>query len=293
MQPEHCSFAVFGGDDRQRYAADRLRSLGHSVRTWGLNPQDPRQWQEMLPADAVLLPLPASANGVEIAVPLSPHSHLRFSALVSVLSQGTVIFGGRLPPAWLCEARAHRLDIIDYALDEDFQVQNALPTVEGAILLALEALPQTLAGTPVAVTGYGRIASLLADRLRALGADTVVLARRTRDLTAARIRGHRTVRLVAGKPALLPPDCLAVFNTVPAPVFDCASLDSFAPECVYIELASLPGGIDLPAAHTRGIRIIPGGGLPGRCFPRSAGETVAETVLSLLPTGNRKEDPSC
>lgn len=294
MQSEHRSFAIFGGDDRQRYAAEYLRNLGHTVRSWGLFPQDSPQWRELFPADAVLLPLPASADGVHIASPLCPVlPRLRFSLLVAALSPGTVVFGGKLPDVWLRDARAHGLEIIDYAEDDVFQTRNALPTVEGAILLALDALPQTLSGTVAAVTGYGRIASLLADRLRALGADTVVMARKARDLTAAQIRGHRTVRLSAGEPALLPPGCLAVFNTVPAQIFDRASLENFAPGCVYIELASLPGGIDPAAANARGIRVIHGGGLPGRYFPCSAGVAVAETVLSLFPTSNRKEDPSC
>ena len=57
--------------------------------------------------------------------------------------------------------------------------------------------------------------------------------------------------------------------------------------------ASVPGGIDPTAAREGNIRILHGGGLPGRCFPESAGVIVAETVLSLLPKSNRKEEPLC
>lgn len=288
------TIAVLGGDGRQRYAAEHLRRMGYSVRTWGLSPEDTPDWRAALPADGILLPLPATADSLSVATPLCPQlPGLRFSALIDSVKPGSMLFGGRLPQAWERDARAHGLTVFDYSEDEAFQMRNVLPTVEGALLLALQTLPKTLCGTTVAVTGYGRIASLLADRLRALGAETVVFARCERDLAAARIRGHRPCRLRSDAPIRLPQDCRMVFNTVPAPIFGPGSLEQFPRGCVYLELASLPGGIDLRAAGGQEIRVLHGGGLPGRCFPESAGIIVAETVLAHLPTSNGKEGPTC
>lgn len=285
------TIAVFGGDERQRYAADWLCRAGCSVREWGLGRSDDRDFREILPAGAVLLPVPCTSDAVSIAAPLAQGlPKLRFSALANALPAGTVLFGGKLPETWKRIAREHDLAVADYAEDALFQLKNATPTAEGAILLALQTLPCTLWDTRVAITGYGRIAALLADRLRAMGARTLVLARREESLVAARARGHETAPLVPGAPIRLPSDCRAVFNTVPFPIFDRPSLDGFPPDCVYLELASLPGGMD-PAAGACGIRTVHGGGLPGRCFPESAGRIVAETVLSYFPTRNGKDDP--
>lgn len=281
--------AVIGGDVRQRYAAEYLRRMGCCVRTWGLFGTDGENPRGILPADVVLLPLPVTADQVRVATPLAPkQAGVRFSEIVELLPVGTLLLGGKLPAAWKTEAGARGLTVRDYAEDPLFQLKNATPTAEGALLLAMEHLSCTLWDTRVAVTGYGRIASLLADRLRSMGARTLVLARREESLTEARARGHETARLINGKPIDLPGDCRAVFNTVPYPIFDRASAERFPPACVYIELASLPGGIDLGAAGACGIRTVRGGGLPGRCFPESAGRIVAQTVLACFPISNGK-----
>lgn len=284
--------AVIGGDERQRYAADDLRRAGCVVREWGLGRTGDGDFREILPADAVLLPVPCTADAVSVATPLAQAlPGLRFSALANALPEGTVLLGGKLPEAWKRIAREHGISAVDYAEDALFQLKNATPTAEGAILLALDALPCTLCGSRVAITGYGRIAALLADRLRAMGARTLVLARREDCLIAAGARGHETALLTVGAPIRLPSDCRAIFNTVPFPIFDRPSLEKFLPDCVYLELASLPGGMDLAAAGVCGIRTVHGGGLPGRFFPESAGRIVAETVLSYIPTRNGKDDP--
>lgn len=49
-------------------------------------------------------------------------------------------------------------------------IMNAVPTAEGAIQIAMEQTDVTLHGLPVLVIGHGRIGSLLARRLAALGA---------------------------------------------------------------------------------------------------------------------------
>ena len=122
-----------------------------------------------------------------------------------------------------------------------------------------------------------------------MGARVTVCARRASDLCHAQTRGLCTVRIRQGEPLLLPPDCRAVFNTVPSQLFDRRALDSYPPGCVFIELASLPGGIDLTAAGEREIRVVRGGGLPGRFFPESAGRIVGETLLDRFSELNGKE----
>lgn len=290
-QARRLEFAAFGGDDRQAYAVRALREKGYCVRTWGVPGERDVPLQEALLANAVLLPLPASADGVCISAPAAHAEKLRFSTVLEALERtGGVLLGGILPQDWSLAAQARGILVVDYARDEWFQTENAVLTAEGALLLTLEALPCTLSGTTIAITGYGRIGRRLAALLRGMGANTLVLARSKDALFAAKAQGHATRRLREGEPILLPADCRAVLNTVPYPIFDAPSVRALPVACRYFELASLPGGIDLHAAKEYGASVICGGGLPGRCFPESAGQIVAKTVLLRLSEEQRMED---
>ena len=52
-----------------------------------------------------------------------------------------------------------------------------------------------------------------------------------------------------------------------------------------IGLAARPGGVDRQAAEKRGVRVIHALGLPGKYSPVTAGEIIAETVLSIMDKG--------
>ena len=108
-------------------------------------------------------------------------------------------------------------------------------------------------GIHAAVIGYGRIATVLSDKLTALGAQVYLYARKERDLARAAQRHLFPMRLesVRGKKSALcylPRDCRVIFNTVPYPLFTREVLETIPRNCLYIDLASAPGGIDWAAA---------------------------------------------
>ena len=184
------------------------------------------------------------------------------------------------------QARNFNVRIYDYFLSESLQMKNALPTVEGAIMLAMQALPVTLDGCSVAILGYGRIASLLAERLVGLGANVTVFARKERDLAHASLRHCRAIPLKGDDAnsslCQLSNECRIVFNTVPERIATENVLRSWNYDCVLMELASLPGGFDMVSAEKMGFPLILAQGLPGKCFPETAGRIIAETVLDYL-----------
>ena len=119
--------------------------------------------------------------------------------LPAFTSDGAISGGPRLPhwrpdftrasPFWEGSWRAGKIcwntpaqTVLDYFHDEFLTAANAAITAEGALLLAMEQLPVTLADTPVLVIGWGRIGQLLSRKLQALGAHVTASARRSRDL---------------------------------------------------------------------------------------------------------------
>lgn len=287
--------ALLGGDARQIAMARRLSEQGYQVFVWGLG--DCRDavgkavvsdsWESAIfGADKVVLPLPASVDDVSVNCPLGgADASLRLSVLFERM-QGKTLYGARLSDAVCALAEKNGIETVDYFQSESLQQRNAVPTAEGAIAIAMRELPVTLDRSVFAVIGYGRIGKLLAEKLRALGAFVTVYARRREVLAEAETNGHDTVLLsreddyaALGE---LPKNCRAVFNTVPTWLFTRDILTRVPKNCVLIDLASAPGGIDLGAAHELGLRTVWGTALPGKYAPESAGEILAQTVMELL-----------
>lgn len=284
--------AVLGGDRRQISAAHVLAERGIAVSAWGLGDCGAEiapahlapTWETAVEnADAILLPLPASVDGVRINTPLQPEKEaLRIRTLLDVAPTKTVLLGGRLCDSFRELADRRSLTYLDYFEDETLQRKNAVPTAEGAIEIAMRELPVTLHGADTVIFGYGRIGVALGARLGALGARVTVYARRREQLTDAELCGHAVRRLSARDGETLPTSVRVIFNTVPAHVLTPDFLRKIPRNCLLIDLASSPGGFDHALAERLGLRCVWGTALPGKCAPESAGRIIAETVQALL-----------
>ena len=157
---------------------------------------------------------------------------------------------------------------------------NAVPTAEGAIQRAMEATEETLRDCRCLVIGYGRIGKVLAHRLRGLGTQVSVSARRYSDQAWIEAFGYEP--LATDRLGAELGDFDVIFNTVPALILDAGRLERTKAECVILDLAALPGGVDLDAARRLGRRVIRAGGLPGIVAPRAAAAAIRDGVYHIL-----------
>ncbi len=293
---EKRKLAVLGGDLRQVYMAKSLAEMGYEVFVWGLGACSEEigrarlcsSWEEAVSiSDAVILPLPASADGVRVHCPLqSEDVFLRVPALMDAMGD-KLLLGGRFTEALCSIADQKGIRYFDYFDSEVLQLKNALPTAEGAIAIAMRELPVTLYGTHAVILGYGRIGSLLGERLSALGAHVTVYARRIEQRTLAALHSHAVRRLHCKDGAAdIPQDCRVIFNTVPHRILPNDALSRLSSRCVLIDLASAPGGYDHAFAASLGLRTVWGTALPGKCTPESAGIILAETLSEILSETN-------
>ena len=275
------TIAVLGGDMRQVCLTRLLLEDGLDVVSWGLeqgNGPNPVPLNQALEAGLVLLPLPVCRAG-NLNLPLTD-TELSAEQLWPRLRYDQLLLGGMTEELSGRLMTDFGLTLLDYYDREETQIANAVPTAEGALQLAMEATDRTIHASRCLIIGYGRIGKLLARLLPALGARTAVSARRYSDLAwieAAGCRGLRTAAL-AGELG----EFDLIFNTVPSLVLDAARLRETKADCVILELASAPGGVDFDAARALGRRAIRAPGLPGKVAPRSAAAAIRDSVYHIL-----------
>ena len=275
---------VVGGDLRQVRLAQLLGEEGHTVHTWALEeaegaPEPAAGLSLARLADCVVLPLPAAGEDGRLNAPFS-RRRPELAEVLDVLRPGQVVCAGRASPELRALAEERRLRLFDYFDREELAVANAVPTAEGAVQLAMEELPITLHGARVLVVGFGRVGKLTAHRFRALGARVSVAARKWEDLAWAEAYGYAPEHLEGLDECLCAYDL--VVNTAPARVLDARRLEQLEPDCLVIDLASRPGGVDLEAAAALGVRVIWALSLPGKVAPVTAGKILRDTISHIL-----------
>ncbi|MBQ9997847.1 MAG: dipicolinate synthase subunit DpsA, partial [Clostridia bacterium] len=171
------NFLICGGDLRQVKLADSLLKDGYNVTVSGFD--DKSLFSENVVfgkfcketvngADVVVLPLPCSKDNKTINTPIS-NDIININELFSFVNPKAIVTGGKITEEIKSLAQNYNLTVYDYLNREEMAIFNAIPTVEGAIEIAIKNTPITIHGSKVLVLGFGRIGKLLCDRFSALG----------------------------------------------------------------------------------------------------------------------------
>jgi len=295
--PVNIKIGILGGDRRQLVTAACL-SGRYECALWGFasvygtpdekyiaNAVRCADWESAVKcADAIILPLPVSRDGVRLSCPLAnpngEEPHVRLMEISERMSRGSILLGGMIPSVVRRYALEHGIEVYDYYDSEELQIKNAVPTAEGAIAACIENTSMTIAGMKTAVFGYGRVGRTLALRLRALGAEVYAAARSVKDLSWAKCDGCVPISLEEYRS--LPVHCDAVFNTIPSMIFDHVLLDKIPRDTIIFELSTGCSGVDISYANEKMIKVIPLPSLPGKTSPTTAGEIICSVVCSYL-----------
>lgn len=263
-------FAVIGGDRRQWFAAEFLKEAGYTVHTFAMMQGLPYTELKQMKADVYILPLPVTRDGKQLYTP-ECDDLIPVSFLTEVLPSDAAVFAGRTDdPRWS-----------DYSVSEYFALQNAIPTAEGALMLAMQNRNTVLCGSSVGVIGFGKIGRAVAERFHRIGADISVFARREEVRREIRGLGYAAY----GIDAIGKNECSLLINTVPERILNHGILSALSKETFFLELASPPYGADPDLLRELGLRNLVASGIPGRYFPKTAGIAVAKTVLHSIMKG--------
>ena len=302
-QSQRPRVAIIGGDARILSAARRFAEFGYSVALCGFDTENAavcdlppsagifrHVGDALADATVILLPLPTTRDGADVWCPLGGDMRISLSEISDAAARGSHLFGGKLPTDFCTDLAQRGISVTDYYGREDVQVANAHITAEGALMYAMTETERTLHGAKVAVIGYGRIGHFLSSLLLSLGADVTVLARREESLAWARCEGAKTAKISKDSISSLSSGYDIIFNTVPYPLIGAEVIYRMKPDTLLVELASSPGGFDAAAARRSAVKIIWASSIPGKYAPVSAGNIIADAVLSVLSDAAERSD---
>ncbi len=250
---------ALGGDSRMNGLLRAARRAGFACRHV-LTMEELKESTER--TAAVVLPWPRSFAGEAVS-----GTAMEKEAVLRCLPPCDVLMAGGLNARDVPGADL----LVDPSRDEAFLTFNAKLTAEGAIA-ALLGSSGAIIGKTCLITGFGRIARALAQRLIALEAFVIVCARNEGQMQLAHRMGAHPVPLAQIAAAGAQADI--VINTVPARIFTGEVLAQMKPGLRFIELAGVPYGADPEQAASLCVSMEIMGGLPGKYAPEQAGEAL-------------------
>lgn len=280
-------FTVIGGDLRSVKLAGFLAQDGNEVNVLGfkdvafetgikesLNIKDAIE-----KADVIVGPIPCSSDNETINSPFWSEK-IHINEIFKVMNKNQLFAAGRISEKISQMAKVYNVYFVDLLEREEMAVLNAIPTAEGAIQIAMEEMPITLHNSMALVLGFGRIGKVLARILNAMGAEVFVEARKYSDIAWIRSYGYKPVLL--SELAEVTPLMDVIFNTIPYQVLDMEILKTVNPECLILDLASKPGGIDIESAKQLGRKTVWALSLPGKVAPVTAAKYIKDTIYNLI-----------
>ena len=261
---------VIGGDNRLKLLKNSLMEAGYTVDTLGLFEDDSA---DVRSSQVVVFPVPTTKDGITVFTPLT-NKKIALSEIAEHLSKDQLIL--------CCNYSFENKNSVDYGSFDSYALLNSVPTAEGALKIAIENTPYTLWKSRVLVIGYGRVGKILSDRLKSLGCDVTVSARKPADHALLDALGFKYIN--TGHLNLKPLEYDIIFNTVDVKVIDDITLKSTTADLM-IDLSTY-GGFSLSAAEEYGIKAIKAPGLPGKVAPKTAAEILCKTVTHIINSYN-------
>ena len=283
------NFAIIGGDLRIIKLAKMLAEEGNTIYTYGIEKAEELKsvtniiFCEKLKhaiqnTEVVIGPIPFSSNGKDINTPFSEHT-ISIREFMQEMNAKILIAGSILPEIYDL-ANDEYVEIIDLMKREELAVLNTISTAEGAIEIAISNTNKIIHGSEILILGFGRIGKVLARKMAGLSAKVTCAARKDEDFAWIRAYGHKATNINTLGESLSQYDI--IINTVPHLVLTPERLQYVDNDCLLIDLASNPGGIDKKAAKDRNLKLIWALALPGKVAPITTAEFIKDTIYNIL-----------
>ena len=281
------NICVIGGDSRILELIKIFEKEKYKLNLYGLEGcselSEHEHFNEMRKAiessELVITSIPLSKNGKSINSSYSTKDIL-IEEFFETVKNKKIITGNITDEIKKYIKLENNNEIIDILKFEELTVLNAIPTAEGAIQIAMEKSKITLHGSNCLILGFGRIGKILSKMLLGIGANVYCEARKQHDIAWIKTYGYNAINLEELDKYLNKFDF--IFNTIPYLILDKNRLNLLKTDCVLIDLASKPGGIDFEEANKLNLETEWALALPGKVAPKSSANYIYQIIKQII-----------
>jgi len=280
------NITLIGGDERNIELANLFQGDGHSIKVCGFNKLNSNSIEKSIDLNSsiseskiVIGPIPCSKDNVLLNTKFN-HEEIQLEDIFKLITKEQVFISGKITKEISNIAKPYNINIIDFLQREEMAILNAIPTAEGAIQIAMEEMATTIYGSNIMILGFGRIGKVLGNMLKGLGANIYIEARNYADLAWIKAHSYEPVHLDKILDYIESMDI--IFNTIPSLIITEEILLKLKKECLIIDLASMPGGVDFQTSKKLGIKTIHALGLPGKVAPKTAAIIMKDTIYNII-----------
>lgn len=283
------NISIIGGDLRIVKLAELLAKDNFKIKTYAIEEAEELNKIQKIEkcktldetienAEIVIGPIPLSSNNIQINTPFSK-KNITLEELAKKIKNKKFI-AGNIKKEFYEYNKDNSSEIIDLLEKEELTILNTISTAEGAIQIAMEETIKTLHSSNILILGFGRVGKTLANMLKGIGANVYCEARKNEDLAWIKTYGYEPITLDNLNENLNKFDI--IMNTIPSLILKEKEIKYLKKDCLLIDLASSPGGIDIKAAKENGIKTIWALALPGKVAPLTSAEFIRNTIYNIL-----------
>lgn len=282
------SFTIVGGDLRIIYLAKEL-AKDNIVYSYGFentkeleNIDNIRICQYLEEtvhnSKIVISSVPLTKNGTDIYMPFS-NKTIKIEELFKLINNKTLI-AGAIPNNYNDFQKDNiNINVIDLMNYDELTVLNTIATAEGAISDIINNTNFNLHGSNVLILGFGRVAKVVARKLKALDAFVTCAARKDVDYAWMKTLGYN-IENINNLDNLKDYDI--IINTVPHIILDEEKLKQINNKCFLLDLASKPGGFDQDYIKQNNLNCKWSLAIPGKVAPYTSAIYIKNVIYKIL-----------
>ncbi len=190
------------------------------------------------------------------------------------------LIAGSIKEDILKKAIKQNVKVIDIMEKEELAVLNTIATAEGAIEQMISNTDTILQGSKVLILGFGRVGKIFAKKLDDLSVEVTCAVRKKEDMAWIKAYGYKAIDINTLGENLSKYD--SIVNTVPNLILDKTRLQFVNKDCLLMDLASKPGGMDEEEIRRKNLKFVWALALPGKVAPTTTAEFIKDTIFNVL-----------